>query len=87
MRIVFRGDSGYFAGELLEWLDAKGHGYLIKVKVKGLVVLMDQQSWRPISNCPDWQQSVEVKGARSAPARKFMEGLVESYPSSKRRAQ
>ncbi|MFT6030925.1 MAG: hypothetical protein ACI8O8_002672 [Oleiphilaceae bacterium] len=53
MRIVFRGDSGYFVGELLEWLDAKGHGYLIKVKLKGLAVLMDQQSWRPISNCPD----------------------------------
>ena len=30
MRIVFRGDSGYFVGELLEWLDAKRHGYLIK---------------------------------------------------------
>ena len=33
IRIVFRGDSGYFVGELL-----------------------DQQSWRPISNCPGWQQ-------------------------------
>ena len=56
MRIVFRGDSGYFVGELLEWLDAKSHGYLIKVKLKGLAALMDQQSWRPISNCPGWQQ-------------------------------
>ena len=56
MRIVFRGDSGYFVGELLEWLDAKGHGYLIKVKLKGLAALLDQQSWQSVSNNPGWQQ-------------------------------
>ena len=32
-RIIFRGDSGYFAGALLDYLDALGHGYLIKVKL------------------------------------------------------
>lgn len=56
MRIVFRGDSGYFVGELLEWLDTKGHGYLIKVKLKGLAALMDQQSWYGIAHKPGWQQ-------------------------------
>jgi hypothetical protein len=50
MRIVFRGDSGYFVGELLEWLDTKGHGYLIKVKLKGLVALLDQQAWHAMPN-------------------------------------
>ena len=56
MRIVFRGDSGYFVGELLEWLDAKRHGYLIKVKLKGLTSLLDQQSWQEIDKAPGWQQ-------------------------------
>ena len=50
MRIVFRGNSGYFVGELLEWLDAKRYGYLIKVKLKGLTSLLDQQSWQAIDN-------------------------------------
>ena len=56
MRIVFRGDSGYFVGELLDWLDANGHGYLIKVKLKGLASLLDKQSWQTIPHCPGWQQ-------------------------------
>jgi hypothetical protein len=33
MRIIFRGDSGYFVGDLLELLDTRGHGYLIKVNL------------------------------------------------------
>jgi len=56
MRIVFRGDSGYFVGELLDWLEANGHGYLIKVKLKGLASLLDRQSWQTIPHCPGWQQ-------------------------------
>ena len=56
MRIVFRGDSGYFVGELLEWLDAKRHGYLIKVKLKGLAGLLDKQAWHAVPNTPGWQQ-------------------------------
>jgi hypothetical protein len=34
MRIIVRADSGYFDGALLDLLDAFGHGYLIKVKLK-----------------------------------------------------
>ena len=55
-RIVFRGDSGYFVGALLEYLDAFGHGYLIKVKLKNLAQLLAQQHWRPIRNQPGWEQ-------------------------------
>ena len=43
-------------GELLEWLDAKRHGYLIKVKLKGLAGLLDQQAWHAVPNTPGWQQ-------------------------------
>lgn len=57
MRIVFRGDSGFFVGELLEWLDQSGYGYLIKVKMRNLVGLLDRQSWQHIQGKPGWQQT------------------------------
>jgi hypothetical protein len=55
-RIIFRGDSGYFVGALLEHLDALGHGYLIKVKLKNLPQLLAQQYWSPIRNQSGWEQ-------------------------------
>ena len=36
MRIIVRADRGYFAGALLDLLDAQGHGYLFKVRLKNL---------------------------------------------------
>ncbi len=56
MRIVFRGDSGYFVGDLLELLDTRGHGYLIKVKLKNLVARLAEQTWVAIKGQPDWEQ-------------------------------
>jgi hypothetical protein len=55
-RIVFRGDSGFFNGALLEFLDELGHGYLIKVKLKNLLSLMEQQNWTSVRNQPGWEQ-------------------------------
>ena len=56
MRIIVRADSGYFVGALLDLLEAYGHGYLIKVKLKNLVSLLTQQHWTAIAGQPDWQQ-------------------------------
>ena len=56
MRIIVRADSGYFGGALLDLLDAYGHGYLIKVKLKNLVALLTQQQWISIAGQPDWEQ-------------------------------
>jgi hypothetical protein len=56
MRIIVRADSGYFVGALLDLLDAYGHGYLIKVKLKNLVSLLTQQQWAAIAGQPDWEQ-------------------------------
>jgi hypothetical protein len=56
MRLLFRGDSGFFAGDLMDWLDRNGHGYLIKVKLKGLSALLDQQDWHTIPNRSGWEQ-------------------------------
>lgn len=57
MRIIFRADSGFFVGDLLELLDQQGHGYLIKVKMKHLEALLSRQCWRPIPKLPGWEQT------------------------------
>ncbi len=56
VRIVFRGDKGFFAGALLSLLESHGHGYLIKVKLKGLAGLMATQAWSPIRWQEGWEQ-------------------------------
>jgi len=57
MRIIIRVDSGYFVGALLDLLDARGHGYLLKVKLKNLVALLTQQQWTTLAGNSDWEQS------------------------------
>ena len=56
VRVVVRGDSGFFTGQLLDFLESKGHGYLIKVKLKNLTELMGKQVWTPIANHSGWEQ-------------------------------
>jgi hypothetical protein len=56
MRIIVRADSGYFVGALLDLLDAYGHGYLIKVKLKNLSALLTRQQWTAIAGQPGWEQ-------------------------------
>lgn len=56
MRIIVRADSGYFVGALLDLLDAYGHGYLIKVKLKNLIALLTRQQWTAIAGQPGWEQ-------------------------------
>jgi len=58
IRIVFRGDSGFFDGALLAFLESLGHGYLIKVKLKNLRTLMEKQEWTEIPDKPGWEQCV-----------------------------
>ena len=56
--ILFRGDSGFFNGELFDLLDRHYHGYLVKVKLKGLKKLLAGQEWESIFGHPGWEQSV-----------------------------
>ena len=51
LRLIIRADSGYFAGALLDLLEARGHGYLIKVKLKNLSQLLAQQNWSGWEQC------------------------------------
>ena len=55
-RILFRGDSGFFVGSLFDFLDAGGHGYLVKVKLKGLAKLLRGQQWEPVPGEAGWEQ-------------------------------
>lgn len=55
-RILFRGDSGYFVGALFDLLDTLGHGYLVKVKLKGLAKLLSGQQWEPVPGQKGWEQ-------------------------------
>ena len=55
-RILLRADSGFFVGALMDLLDQGGHGYLIKVKRRGLDQLLVQQHWTAIRHQPGWEQ-------------------------------
>jgi len=57
VRVVFRGDSGFFTGELLEHLESVSAGYLIKVKLKNLVGLLEAQRWEAVKGSPGWEQA------------------------------
>jgi hypothetical protein len=54
--IFFRGDSGFFGGKLLDLLDLRGHKYLIKVKLKGLVRILAEQTWEAVPGQSGWEQ-------------------------------
>lgn len=72
-RIIVRADSGFFVGALLDLLDAGGHGYLIKVKLRGLVQLLARQYWSPIRHRPGWEQcEFQYQAAGWACARFFV---------------
>lgn len=57
VRVIFRGDSGFFSGELLEYLGSVSAGYLIKVKLKNLVKVLEGQKWEVIKGNPGWEQA------------------------------
>jgi len=77
-RILFRGDSGFFVGNLLDLLDREKHGYLIKVKLKGLVGLLSRQQWKPVLGQSGWEQCTFYhRCATWSRARLFMAVRIE----------
>ncbi len=56
MKIILRADSGFFCGAILDWLEARGNSYLIKVKLPNLMALLLGQEWSPIKDQPGWEQ-------------------------------
>ncbi len=56
-RVIFRGDSGFFSGELLDYLESVSAGYLIKVKLKNLMGLLEGQKWEAVEGHAGWEQA------------------------------
>ncbi|MCK5776661.1 MAG: transposase, partial [Bacteroidales bacterium] len=56
-QFYFRADSGYFSDKLLSYLEDNGYLYLIKVKMKNLVPMLENQIWSDIKDRPGWQES------------------------------
>jgi hypothetical protein len=73
-QIFFRADSGFFNGELFDFLEENGHQYLVKVKLKNLLQLLRQQRWLTINanqsicefdyKAKDWKESRKLKAIR-----------------------
>ncbi len=57
VRLVFRGDSGFFVGALFDWLDARGDGYLVNAKLyQNVKALLLRQSSTPVKGHSGWEQ-------------------------------
>ncbi len=57
-KVWARGDSAFFQGALLDLLEERHCYYVIKVAMKGLLKLLEAQSWRGINKHPDWEATV-----------------------------
>ena len=53
----FRGGSGFFSGELLDYLESVSAGYLIRVKLKNLIGLLEGQKWEEVEGNAGWEQA------------------------------
>lgn len=68
-KVFVRADSAFFSGDLLDLLEGKDYQYLIKVKMRGMISLLESQNWRKIKNrtgyeccqfdykCSDWKRT------------------------------
>lgn len=56
-KIVVRADSAFFNGALFDFLEEKNSQYLVKVKLKGLTALLEQQTWHKIKNIPSFEST------------------------------
>lgn len=54
-QIAVRGDSAFFNGNLFDFLEEKNSVYIVKVKLKGLVQLLESQSWHKMKNQPGYE--------------------------------
>jgi hypothetical protein len=77
IKLFFRADSGFFDGKLFDLLELLGISYLVKVKLKNLVCLLEQQAWNVTSENKDvaicefdykglgWSKTRKLKAVRS----------------------
>lgn len=72
-KIFFRADSGFFNGKLFDLLEDFKYSYLVKVKLKNLKTLLENQKWEKYKDsenicicsfdykCKGWKKSREFK--------------------------
>jgi len=96
-QIFFRADSGFFSGELFDFLEENGHQYLVKVKLKNLKDLLLKQDWVACSDnhnrsvcefdykAKDWKVSRKLKAIRILTGYKTIElfGQLHQVPEYK----
>lgn len=56
-KVAVRADSAFFNGALFDLLEQNGALYLVKVKMRGLVTLLETQKWHKIKNKPDFEKT------------------------------
>lgn len=56
LKIIFRADSGFFDGKILDCLDEKGHGYLVKAKHLESIIAK-QTKWEKVKGHRDFEQT------------------------------
>jgi len=52
-KVFFRADSGFFSGNLFDLLESLKWTYLVKVKLKNLKKLLEDQTWQVLPNNPN----------------------------------
>lgn len=55
--LCVRADSAFFGGSLFDFLETNGVQYMIKVKMKGLIRLLETKTWRKIKNRPGYEKT------------------------------
>lgn len=56
-KVDIRADSGFFNGALLDFIESRQGQYTIKVKMKGLVSLLEQQSWHKVPKIDGFEKT------------------------------
>ena len=64
-KFYFRADSGYFAENLLSFPEDNNYEYLIKVKVKNLTAMLENQDWVDIENKDGRQETTFEYGCKN----------------------
>ncbi|PJB00156.1 MAG: hypothetical protein CO128_01345 [Ignavibacteriales bacterium CG_4_9_14_3_um_filter_30_11] len=81
-KIFFRADSGFFNGSLLDKLEELHWDYLIKVKLKNLNNLLEQQQWEQVNSeisiCEFEYRAKQWKKGRKLKAIRTLAGYKEA---------
>ena len=56
-KIDVRADSAFFNGALFDFIEEKGSQYLVKVNMKGLISLLENQKWHKVKNKPGFEKT------------------------------